>query len=300
MSIKIYPKEQAIAALVSQNKTKCFLTLHKAEEPGNLIKAANYFKDNNVHLKEQYAGALTEDVMLVHSILVTSNWNKNDDVFSTREMAKSRSTPLHKPVNIGHVTEDVVGCIIGSSLVDDSYAEVHTKLDQLEDGTFEESYDELPDKTHLLISMVIWAEYFKDSVTDIVAKIDNNEMFVSMETFFDDFGYAVSEIGTDKISLLERNEDTAWLSSSLRCYGGEGIAKWKEKNYKVGRWVRDLNFSGVGFVENPANPESIVFNDYISKGNIVLAAVKDFENQTTQKTKKSVSYFISKGNIKWQ
>ena len=43
------------------------------------------------------------------SILVTSNWNKNDDVFDNMEVWNARQTPEHKPTNLNHDEHVLVG-----------------------------------------------------------------------------------------------------------------------------------------------------------------------------------------------
>jgi hypothetical protein len=92
-------------------------------------------------------------------------------------------------------------------------------------------------------------------------------MFISMECLFDDFGYGLkTEDG--KISLLPRNEKTAWLSGYLRAYGGKGVVQINNVTYRIGRHLRGLNFSGAAFVKRPGNPESIIFEDYISHANL--------------------------------
>ena len=42
------------------------------------------------------------DMQYVQSILVTSNWNKNDDIFEPEEIWKAKETPEHKPTNLNH------------------------------------------------------------------------------------------------------------------------------------------------------------------------------------------------------
>ena len=47
------------------------------------------------------------------------------------------------------------------------------------------------------------------------------------------------------------------MTKFLRAYGGEG----EHENYKIGRVLRQITFSGKGFVDRPANPDSIIFNE---------------------------------------
>jgi predicted Zn-dependent protease len=57
--------------------------------------------------------------------------------------------------------------------------------------------------------------------------------------------------------VVARNQDTASLTKHLRQYGGTG----KYNDFAIGRVLRNITFSGKGLVENPANEESIIFNN---------------------------------------
>ncbi len=89
-----------------------------------------------------------------------------------------------------------------------------------------------------------------------------------MECFFEDFGYALRTDPNATVSLLPRNQATAWLTKYLRSYMGSGKVTIEGVNYQIGRWLRDVNFSGVSFVDTPANPESIVFQDIIDNSQV--------------------------------
>jgi hypothetical protein len=60
------------------------------------------------------------------------------------------------------------------------------------------------------------------------------------------------KVGETKI--VKRNEASAFLTKHLRSYGGDGIYE----DYKVGRLLRNLSFSGKGLVSKPANPRSVI------------------------------------------
>jgi hypothetical protein len=76
-----------------------------------------------------------------------------------------------------------------------------------------------------------------------------------MECIFKGFDYAV-ESPNGEYHVVARGENTAFLTQHLRAYGGGGVYQ----DHKVGRLLRNITFSGKGFVANPANPDSIIFN----------------------------------------
>ena len=119
--------------------------------------------------------------------------------------------------------------------------------------------DELPEVYHLLVSSVIYNQWqdpeYKSRAEELIKKIEDGQMFVSMECVFSGFDYAVVAPNDDN-HIVARTNDTAFLSRHLRAYGGTG----EYQGHKVGRLLKNITFSGKGFVEKPANPDSIIFD----------------------------------------
>lgn len=224
--------------------------------PDVIAKAADLYKNPDT---EYHKETLQKDLMIVNGILVTTNWNLNDDIFTPLEVASSIHTPLFKPANIGHMgkeidkKQEIIGVIYQSQPVNDEYQIV------IPSST---------DRYHILISIYLWEKYFPNKSKEIKDAIDRNEMSLSMECLFDNFGYGLKKISDDSVSLLPRNQATSWLTKHLRAYGGKGTVKINGETFRVGRWIKAPIFSGVGFVETPGNPESIIFKDYISHANL--------------------------------
>lgn len=257
MSIPIYPSEQEAGLeleISSQSSCKSYSAILSKDQ---LAKADNYYQDNHDKLID--ASALTSDLALCHGILVTTNWNKNDDVFTPEQVWPARKSPLYKPANMDHQgSEDdpknqIIGVIADSTPVDNNYSPIVDSPDL-----------PLPDYYHLLVEIYLWERYWGKAVKKIKDGIAGGNMFISMECFFADFGYAIRLPNSNDVSLLLRTPDTAWLTKFLRVYKGPGVVKINGKEYQVGRWLRNLTFSGVGFVTKPGNPESILFEDFIS------------------------------------
>ncbi len=195
------------------------------------------------------AGKDDPDLYHTLSILVTTSWNKNDDVFDRSEVWTARHTPEHKQTNINHDDDKIVGHIIGNWPVNMD--------NQLLDSAL--TIDELPDTFHLLTASVIYKQRSnpetKAEVDELISKIDAGEKFVSMECLFRGFDYAISCADGTK-HVVTRNSTSAFLTKHLRSYGGTG----EYEDYKVGRLLRHITFSGKGFVDRPANDFSIIFN----------------------------------------
>jgi hypothetical protein len=190
-----------------------------------------------------------QDIYSVYSVLVTTSWNKNDDVFDKDEVWLARETPKYKPTNIEHDERQIVGGIIDSWAVDDNFSLLSQK---------EESLD-LPDHYHIVVASVIYKQWqdpaYQKRAQDLIAQIEAGQKYVSMECIFHGFDYAVVD-PHGKHHVIPRNDESAFLTSHLRSYGGTG----SYQEHQVGRLLRNITFSGKGFVEKPANPESVIFD----------------------------------------
>jgi len=197
------------------------------------------------------ADAHDTDLYYTQSILVSSNWNLNDDVFDRAETWAARHTPAHKPTNLEHDEKTLVGHITNSwGMTEDGVL--------IPDNTM---VDDLPDMFHIVNGAVIytrWADEQLMARTDkLIAEIESGEKFVSMECLFTNFDYAVISPDNSKFHVVARNEDTAYLTKYLRAYGGQGAYE----DYQIGRLLRNITFCGKGYVDKPANPNSILLND---------------------------------------
>jgi len=223
------------------------------------------------------------DLYYVQSILVTSSWNKNDDIFDKDEIWMARNTPEDKPTNLEHDENLIIGHITSNWPI-------------TEDGILiseDTPTENLPEKYHILTGSVIYRAFtspeLKERSDKLIAEIESGSMFVSMECFFKGFDYGLLDKSTGTYKTLARNENTAYLTKYLRAYGGLG----EHDNYKIGRVLRNITFSGKGYVEKPANPESIIFNkniidDLFTKKSNDLSIAGVSNNQLTSKVENNI------------
>jgi hypothetical protein len=215
---------------------------------------------NSEALKKKLDEAIGEaandaiDLYPVRTIMVSTGWNGNTDIFDLVEAWEARSSPVNKPFNVGHIPRQIIGHIIGSYCMTDD-------LTVIPDDTVT---DNLPDKFHIVTDAVIYKHLGRrdseltDEVADIITGIENGDWYVSMECLFSGFDYGLRDLSTGEHKIVRREENTAFLTKHLRQYRGSGVYA----NYEVGRVLRGITFSGKGLVENPANPESVfIFND---------------------------------------
>ena len=208
--------------------------------------------DKNIKAKtfKALASMKDSDLYYTQSILVSSSWNKNDDIFDKDEVWAARHSPEHKPTNLEHDEGIIIGHIVSNYPI-------------TEDGILIDEntpVENLPNKYHILTGAVIYKSYTKPELRErtekLISEIENNTKYVSMECFFKGFDYGLINKQTGEFKVLARDNNTAYLTKYLRAYGGFG----EHENYRIGRVLRNITFSGKGYVDKPANPDSIIFS----------------------------------------
>jgi nucleotide-binding universal stress UspA family protein len=178
------------------------------------------------------------DLMYGSAILVSTVVNKNDDMFLPTETWDARNTPIHTPYNDDHVESDIIGHIFASRPLDS-------------EGQLIEA-DTPPNYFDLEVDFVMYKGIFPAIAKDIQEKAPKGEKFVSMEAKFNNFDYGLYEPDLKAWRIVSRNDETSFLTKSLKVYGGEGTYQDK----RVVRVPRNFRFVGMGSVEKPANPAS--------------------------------------------
>ena len=187
------------------------------------------------------------DLYYIKSVLVSTGWNKNDDVFDPNQTWAARTTPEDKQFNFMHNENDIIGHITGSYVVD-------------RDGNkLSDDLSEAPAEFDIITEAVLYNSWTnpdnRERMQKIISEIEEGKWFVSMECLFAGFDYSV--IDSRGVSrTVARNEQSAFLTKHLRAYGGTG----EYEGYKIGRSLRDISFSGKGLVSKPANPRSVILD----------------------------------------
>ena len=248
--MQIYAAEKELESIILSNLSLSYQTILEVDKQGsNSIIDPTKSLTVTSPLPELSISSLVSQ--RIKAILASVGWNKNDDVFNRVEMWNARYTPIGTPINKEHNDKNIVGHIDGVSALDADHKDISLATD----------LKDVPQLYHLVTSGVIYTEYFhetadKEAALKLVEEIRRGEWFVSMETLFTNFDYAI--IRPDQThAVIARGEDTAFLTKVLRCYGGTGI----HDGYRVGRLLRNMTFSGKGLVKKPANSASIFILD---------------------------------------
>lgn len=232
-----------------------------------VVEPSHKTNHNVKHIKS-LASLNDSDLYYVQSILVTSNWNKNDDIFDKDEVWAAKHTPEDKPTNLNHDEKIIVGHITSNwPITDDGVL--------IDENT---PVENLPNKFHILTGSVVYKGFSSQDLVDrtnqLISEIESGEKYVSMECFFQGFDYGLLNKSTGEYKILDRNSTTAFLTKYLKAYGGLG----EHDNYKIGRVLRNITFSGKGFVDKPANPDSIIFTKDTMPKNSIANISENFAN----------------------
>jgi hypothetical protein len=181
------------------------------------------------------------DLLYFKSILVSSNWNANDDIFLKDELLKSWDTPVSKPVDLEHEEEKIIGHMYESEVCDK------------EGNVLSLEQAEKEDEIDIVAFSVLYKWKFPKEAGLIKESLDPlsesyGQYAVSMEAWFTDYDYQVGDL------IIKRDKKTSYLDGFLRCFGGLGF----HKGQKIGRVLRDITFGGIGIVKHPANKDSVI------------------------------------------
>lgn len=237
--IKVFAREIAdgIAENIISNSSIAYLSLALIDEKPLSTKP--------VHIAIASANPDQSDLFYLKSVLVSTGWNNNDDVFLPDVLWAARNTPEDKQFNYMHNEKDIIGHITGSYV---------SGLDNEPLVCLEP-----PEDFNIVTSAVLYTSWTDEELQTrsdtTITEIRDGKWFVSMECLFPSFDYCLKS-EANKLEYITRSEATAYLSKHLRAYGGTGVYQ----GYKVGRVLRNLAFSGKGLVNKPANPKSLIIS----------------------------------------
>lgn len=243
MNIKPFKQEVAdgLEQKVSQNSIAFASVLIKTDKPS--VESTEKAKA----AISGFGDAKNFDLYYIQAILASSGPNKNDDWFLPEEMWNARNTPIHKQLNYMHDEKYIIGAITDSILLSSDGARISDVAD----------ISKIKDIATQAVIWTHWDDQNKSKqVKKIIASIEKNELYVSMEALFRNFDYALVQTNRfgQTTTIVPRTEETAFLTKHLRSMGGTG----KYEDYNIYKVLRNFTFSGKGIVEDPANPRSVI------------------------------------------
>ncbi len=227
--------------MVEENKVRVYATIQVQEE----VESAALEKASVLSFPEEKQG----DLQYIRSLLVSAGTNKNGAHFLPSEMMRARNTIVNKAIDIEHAEDKVIGHIYECAfLFKDGEQFDPTKIM----AEFEET---ARDPDSLDIDILAAGIIHKMRFPELAEEISAGDWKVSMECYFKDFDIKVGDqiITRDEAQSLGYNPDDLVGGFVKVMAGHKALGK-----HFVSRVLRNITFSGMGIVKNPANPHSII------------------------------------------
>lgn len=261
MKIYEYEAKAGLEELITKDTSIAFTSV---------INSENRFEHNIEKALAKIAGNPNQnDLFYIESILVSTNWNQNDDVFTKEQVWPAKTTAIDKQFNYMHNEKDIIGHITSANIIDAEGNEVDMSL----------AVEDAPDFFDIVVGSVIYKKWgdteLQTRMDKLIADIQQGKMFVSMEARFKGFDYAaIAEDGSNMV--IARNEKTSFLTKHLKSYGGNG----SYEGLRIARLLKDITFCGKGLVDNPANKRSHITN--FSFNGTKASLQEDFRSQAME------------------
>jgi len=225
---------------------KADIKLH--EETDELKEAASIIKLPKEDQKQI-------DLQYFSAVFVSSGANLNHAYFLPSELVKAEGTIINKAMDVEHKEEEIVGHIYKRVFMDKEGKELSLEeLASIEEASLDKK------EVHVAIAGIV----YKNRFPDLAEEVSSGKWCVSMEAYFRNFDVKVGDL------IISRKEAEALgIASDDSIFGRIGKVLKAGKEIAAGtidRVLRDITFSGCGFVKKPANPPSVVLETAADKG----------------------------------
>lgn len=227
--------------MVEENKVRVYAPIQVQKE----VEKAAVEKAAVLTFPEEKQG----DLQYIRSIMVSAGTNKNGAHFLPSEMMRAHNTIVHKAIDIEHEEEKVIGHIYDCAFL----FKDGEQFDPLK--TMSEFQETSKDPDSLDIDIAVAGVIHKMRFPQLAEEISRGDWKVSMECYFKDFDIKIGN------QIITRSEAQALGYNPEDLIGGfvKVVAGTKALGkHFVARVLRNITFSGMGIVKNPANPHSII------------------------------------------
>ena len=183
---------------------------------------------------------------------LVNKFNKNDDGITTDTALRINKLFKHKPTNIEHKKEKVVGHILSSAFSEYGTNKILT-LDNL---------NEYADPFNISLGAVVY-KFVNKQFAELIEKASdpNDELFnkvsASWELGFNDYKIAVGSDNISEAEIISDEKQIRELKGKLRSYGGNGKLDDGTRIYRL--VVGEVFPLGIGFTATPAADVKGVF-----------------------------------------
>ncbi len=190
------------------------------------------------------------DLQYFSAVFVSSGANLNHAYFLPSELVKAEGTIVNKAMDLEHSEDEIVGHIYERAFMDTKGKKLElSELAALETASLDTK------EFHIAIAGIV----YKNRFPDLAREVASGKWFVSMEAYFRSYDV---KIGNLIISKPEAEALGLASGDAMGIIFGRLAKVIKNKveiaKGTIDRVLRDITFSGCGFVKKPANPLSVV------------------------------------------
>ena len=238
-----------------------FISLASLDNLESLVPKGVNFKDNI-------------DLMgVAFNAAVVNVFNRNGDGIDSATAAKFTKNFIHKPTNIEHDKEKIVGHIATAGFSDFKTSQIIA----------EEEVKKLKEPFNIALGAIVYKSANKGFAMALQRSVDpedsyHNKISASWEVGFTDYNLAVGSENLSDARIVSDKEEIDELKGHLKAYGGNGKTSKGESIYRLitGR-IYPL---GIGFTVNPAADVKGIFMP--STENIGPTLKEDKEKKISQ------------------
>ena len=224
----------------------------------NIINASGSIESDGIEISQASIDSLKEiipagidlsknvDLLAVaFNAAVVNKFNRNGDGISSESAVEIIDQFKHKPANIEHQKQKIVGHIISSSFSDFNTNEIISKEEAIN----------LNKPYNIALSSVIYKtvnpEFSKLIINSVEEDSDlYHKVSASWEIGFNSFKLAVGSEDLSQARIIEDEDEIESMKHFLKAFGGEGVT---EEGDPINRLiVGEIYPLGIGFTANPA------------------------------------------------
>lgn len=207
---------------------------------------------------------------------VVNDFNKNGDGINTSAAIAVKDMFIHKPCNIEHQKEKVVGHIVSAGFSKYGGSENIKNLDERQNDLF-----------NISLGAVIYKTVSPD-FSDMILEASDAEsdsyqsISASWEIGFNEYAIAIGD-NVESAEIITNPDEVEALSPSLKSFGGQGKLK---DGRSVNRLITgDIYPLGIGFTNNPAaDVKGIMVKTLEKKENLLDKGQKSEDNIVKEKS----------------
>lgn len=186
---------------------------------------------------------------------VVNEFNKNGDGISAQTAVDSVQQFVHKPTNIEHDKQKIVGHIVNAGFSDYSDSTILVDVDEQEKEPF-----------NIALGAVVYKTVDKDFFETLKRSTDpksktRNTVSASWEVGFSEYKIAVGSKNLKDATIISDPDQIMKMKGMLTAFGGKGYTESGDPVYRL--IVGDVYPLGIGFTLKPAaNVKGVVSSEY--------------------------------------